>query len=1157
MTSFRLILQSLRHYWRTHLGVIAGVIVATAVLTGAMVVGDSVRQSLREMALARLGDTHLAMVPHERNYDVSLASRMSEKLDAPVAPVMFLPGTATSDASKERAGRVQVVGIDHRFTSLFLRGMLAAPPGGPSPHTVILEEIPRETVALSRQLADVLKAKIGETVLLRVSKPSLLPRDAPLTRSDVNDISLGLRAKVTHIVDDTAGGRFSLAANQVAPLNAFVSLAWLQQELKLEGRANLMLVGPAKSGEITAAQADASLKETFELSDVGIEVRQVANQPWIELRTDRVFLEQPLLDAARQAGETLGVTPMAVLTYMVNEIRSPGGAVPYSMVSALGPLGKLPSERPSISWPQSVMNLQPTNHGDEIVINDWLAEHLKIRADSLQEERKVWLSYFVQGPGGELVEKTTEQPFRVVRMVPIEGAAADRTLLPQFPDMPSQGTTFSQWKPSFKLKHKIEPRDDAYWQAHGGTPKAFIHYDTGLKLWENRFGPATAVRFPLMEDVAGRPPASVETVRDQIERRIVPASIGLSFIPVRDQALKASREGFDFAQLFLGFSFFLIVAALLLTGLLFVFTIEQRSTQVGTLLAIGFRPKQVRRLLLMEGLVLSVISAVIGVVLGLIYTKGLLVGLRTVWRGAVGTTALNFYVQPMTLVIGFGSSVAVAMLTIWLVLRKQARQPARELLAGGAGSLSKVTPQTQGGGRKAFITGLVLFIGAIALLAWTASTGNLRNAGAFFGSGAMLLTAGLLLSFTLLTRMLIRTGGSSDTGAIKLTISALGLRNNARRRGRSLATIGLLACGAFLVIAIGAFWLVPTDNPTDRKSGTGGFTLYGESTLSILTDLNTEEGLDKFALERDDLPDVKFVPMRVRDGDDASCLNLNRAQNPRLVGVNPKPLAERGAFSDRKDSWDLLQGNFSPLKGSDHSIIPAIGDANTITYGLGKGIGDSLEYIDEAGNTFKVEIIATLNNSILQGSLFIDEAHFKAKYPSVSGHRMFLIDAPSAKLDAVRKTLGDAMGDVGLELTPTVERLAMFNQVQNTYLSIFQALGGLGLLLGSIGLGIVVLRNVLERRGELALLAAVGFSKSRLSWLVLSEHWFLLVAGLLCGLVAAIVAIIPAASSPGSQPPFALLAAIVAGVFLSGLIWTWLACRLALRGPLLVSLRGE
>src|SRR5206468_2896587 len=167
--------------------------------------------------------------------------------------------------------------------------------------------------------------------------------------------------------------------------------------------------------------------------------------------------------------------------------------------------------------------------------------------------------------------------------------------------------------------------------------------------------------------------------------------------------------------------------------------------------------------------------------------------------------------------------------------------------------------------------------------------------------------------------------------------------------------------------------------------------------------------------------------------------------------------------------------------------------------------------------------------------------------PSESGHRMFLIDAPSKKVNEISKSLSRALRDTGLELTPMAQKLAAFNAVQNTYLTTFQILGGLGLLLGSVGLGVVVMRNVLERRGELALLLAVGFRARMLQWLVLSEHGALLWLGLGTGVIAAAVAVLPALLSPGAEIPYLSLALTLAAVLVNGMIWTWLAARFALR----------
>jgi putative ABC transport system permease protein len=335
--------------------------------------------------------------------------------------------------------------------------------------------------------------------------------------------------------------------------------------------------------------------------------------------------------------------------------------------------------------------------------------------------------------------------------------------------------------------------------------------------------------------------------------------------------------------------------------------------------------------------------------------------------------------------------------------------------------------------------------------------------------------------------------------------------------------------------------------------------------MPVLQDLNTKAGREFYGLAADQLAGVNVVPLRVREGDVASCLNLNRAQKPRLLGVKPELLAGRFTFAsvakglDLRQGWHLLHNGKSNIEYRISQIpeVPAIGDANSIQWALGKEIWDTIDYKDEQGRPFKVRLVGAVANSILQGSLLIDEAEFTQRFPGESGYRMFLIDAPSNSIAQASATLSRGLQDAGLELTPAAQRLNEFNAVQNTYLGTFQILGGLGLLLGSAGLGVVVLRNVLERRGELGLLVAVGFRKRLLQRLVLSEHGALLVAGLGLGIVAAAVAVLPAILSPGTQLPYGSLAVTLAAVLVNGLLWTWLATGYALRGNLLAALRNE
>jgi len=538
-------------------------------------------------------------------------------------------------------------------------------------------------------------------------------------------------------------------------------------------------------------------------------------------------------------------------------------------------------------------------------------------------------------------------------------------------------------------------------------------------------------------------------------------------------------------------------------------------------------------------------------------------GLATVWQDAVGGSVIHFYAKPSTLFAGALTGVAFSLIAIWFTLRKQVSRPARELLAGNL-EWQFLTARPLAKGRIGLA---VAAVAAAALLAVMVTAEG--NAAAFFAAGALLLIAGLGLTHALLKR----AGGVCPWDSLwrnkpMVSLAGLGLRNSTRRSGRSLAVVGLLACGVFLVIAVGANRHDPLAHAQRRDSGTGGFALYGESAIGILHDLNSKAGRQSVALGDNGLEGVRIVQLRVNDGDDASCFNLNRAQRPRLIGVQPEQLQRRRAFGSIKTiqprtkngaqrsrlfsgGWRLLYAEL----GED--VIPAIGDYPTIIWALGKSLGDEIEYTDEKGQRFRLRLVGMLKNSILQGSLIIAEDEFARRFPSEDGYRMFLVDAPEDKAEAVAGKLSTALRDFGLELTPATQRLAEFNAVVNTYLSIFQLLGGLGLILGSVGLGLVVLRNVLDRRGELAMLQAVGFDKVALKRMVFYEHSALMLFGLTCGVMAALVAVGPVLKSPGAKVPYLSLSLTIVAIGISGVVWIWIATAFALSGTPLDVLRNE
>ncbi|HTD87265.1 MAG TPA: ABC transporter permease [Candidatus Binatia bacterium] len=1075
MKTRTLIWNSLRFRARAHVGVVLGAIVGSAALIGALIVGDSVRETLRQRALERLGGAELVLDGRDRFFELSLQDRLSSAYKDltktnPSSPdlsrnpdpdlpsfhaLLRLPAVASTQDGAARANQVQVWGVSN---------------------------VPPNSVWLNNSLRAQLGVLPSDTIILRVHKPSALSRDAVITPRD--DTSIAFRLTVEgfrgrKFISAKDNGNLNPASSQLPPLNAFVNLNQLAQAAGVGSRANVLLAGgiPDRSKEFVYCL----LRASFLPEDAELTVSNVPNA--IQLSTRRIFLD----DAAVQAART--TNSIGVLTYLANLIRAGDRTTPYSMITAAGP-------------PYTPADMKD----NEIIVNEWLADDLALKPGG-----SIDVSYYIPDAGSQLKQATNT--FIVSKIVPISGVHDDRTLMPEFPGLAKAESTHD-WDAGFPLEYKIRDKDEAYWKQHRGTPKAFITAKAGQQLWANRFGSLTAIRWP----------AAVprDEVYNHLRANLDPTAIGLAFDPARDRALAAANNAQDFGGLFLGFSLFLIAASLILMALLFQFGLEQRTEETGILLALGFTPKRVRRLFLAEGSLLAVIAAVLGVIGGIVYARLMLLGLATLWRDAVGSEPLGFHVTAQSIIIGLIGSAAVCAITIAIVLRKQARKPARELLASGAELESQGVPGRVS--RMALIIGVFCVLGAIALVLSHRSGASPET---FFGAGSLLLISGVAFAAVALQAL---------NRMHRLSIVGLGIRSATRRRKRSLATIALLASGAFMIIAVNANRL----EADPHSPGTGGFELIGQSALPILQHLNSAKGLESFGLTPAELKGVAFVQMRVREGDEASCLNLNRAQQPRLLGVNPDALQQRKAFGV---DWSLLKQN------SD--AVPAIGDEASIKWAMGKKIGDTLDYMDEQGRAFKIRIVAAAANSILQGQLLIDEAQFVKKFPAVSGYRMFLIDTPSNSVSQVAATLGRALQDAGMELVPAARRLAQFNAVQNTYLSTFQVLGGIGLLLGSLGLGIVVLRNVLERRGELGLLQAVGYRKRSLQWLVASENLALLATGLLIGGLAAAVTVLPLARRV--DLPYLTLV----GVIVFGAASAWTATWFAMRGRLIDSLRAE
>jgi hypothetical protein len=451
----------------------------------------------------------------------------------------------------------------------------------------------------------------------------------------------------------------------------------------------------------------------------------------------------------------------------------------------------------------------------------------------------------------------------------------------------------------------------------------------------------------------------------------------------------------------------------------------------------------------------------------------------------------------------------------------------------------------------------VLALGGIALLI-SASLKWIGQTAGFFGAGTLLLAALLFFEHGLLTGKVKR----AIQGRGWWPVSRLGFRNATYRPGRSVLCIALIASAAFIIVAVDAFKRDTREASADVKSGSGGYPLLAESLLPLYHDPNTQEGresLNIFAQKGIDPESVRFTRFRVRPGDDASCLNLYQPRNPRILGT-PEDFIQSGRFSfsdsiakskpEKDNPWLLLDNE--PVDGA----IPVIADANSMAYVLHRKLGDEISVNQSGGEPARLRFVGALDDSIFQGELLMSEANFLRLFPDRGGYNFFLMEVAPEAASVATGVFEDELADFGFDAMPTAERLASFHRVENTYLSTFQTLGGLGLVLGTLGLATVLLRNVLERRRELALLRAIGYNASHFVLMVVTENAYLVCCGILTGALCAMLAIGPAFVSRGGHLP-ALSLWLLLAVFVTGLLASLGATIAALRAPLLPSLRAE
>jgi len=1179
LTQAGLARRSVRFYWPVAVSVAMGVAIATAVITGALVVGDSMRASLRGLTIDRLGRIDQVIIPGGFFEAAKFPPTADRRELHPV--ILFdqaVVEVGTGDQIR-RAGSVQVIGVEPRFWSL--------DPGSASEMPAREIEIADDEIVLNQAIAEDLRVDIGDLVTVRLPAEQAVPADSPLGRRDAQTEGIP-RLRVVKIIANRGLGRFTLQPNQAEPMSVWLNRETIADVLQRNGRANALLVSGVDGPVDDQVDDDAWVDDLgLNLDDFGLKLerfRQVFPPSgddqqtifdYYSLSSDRLLLPGAVVDAISQRLDSASILPM--MTYLANAIEKVDAdgqvvaSVPYSTITAIDPSDSIPLDYQLATATESPVAEQPI----ALVLNQWAVDALSAKVGD-----KLKILYYEP----EVVDgKEVERHFDAVLtgVVPITQPASpyrrnrdavfdepptvynDPHFTPNVPGVTDQ-ESISDWDLPFALDREISAEDDKYWNDYRLTPKAFLPLAAGQRYFGSRFGDTTSLR---IDAAQVSDPGELES---EIVAALMPQrqSLGWAVIPIRGQQLAASRGTTPFDALFLSLSFFVILAALMLIALLFRLGLMQRAKEYGVLLATGFPGQAVSRLAITEGAWVAGPGILIGVLGGMLYAAAVLAGLRSWWVGAVTVPFLEFHYTWKSLLIGGVAGAIVSYLTLFITARQLRSAQARVLLAGrvSESKSSQSTGLAKGG--KSWLRSrwlpAILFVSAIGIAVVGFGQSGPAQAGAFVGGGMVLLMATLVSIHARLSRS---SGGATgrDRRPInwRYSLPFLAWTNVGRNPLRSTLSIGLMACASFLIVSISAFQLTPSE------SGVGGFDLIGQTATPLYRSLNDPlVRTELFGGDADRLADAEIVAMRLRPGQDASCNNLYQASQPQVLGMPPMiarataetPFQWAAADAPPGDGdpatdwspWDALA---KPASGTEADPVPVVLDQNTAMWSLQMrgGVAEVRSFSWREGETIHFRVVGLLSNSVLQGSLIIGERNFERLFSNISGHRMFLVRTESPEV--VRSILENRLGDIGMATTPSRTVLARLMAVQNTYLRTFQSLGALGLLLGSIGLAIAQLRNALERQGELALMRAIGFARSRLASAVMLETVFVLAAGIGSGVFCAAVAVTPYLITGQSIPPITgpLLSVLFIAGF--GLAAGSLAVAKVIRMPLVASLR--
>lgn len=606
--------RSIKFYKRPVIYQILIIALLSAVITGSLLTGRSVRTSLKKSSSERLGNTGIMISSGVRYFEESLAERIKVSTGINNTGILEITGYCQSLISQKGAFNTHIYAVNQDFFTFHGNNRVSINTG---------------EVAISNRLANYLGLITGDELIIRFNEISDIPADAPFAPGKETRSSIVM--KVGPVLEPADNGNFSLSISQIMPMNIFMNLSDIAGITGKEAKINRILI--ENNTNFSVQKIYNNLKKVLKPSDTGLSLRMVKKTGEFELISDRVFIDETIIR------EVEAVLPSSapVLTYLGNRFKAGNRSTPYSFVSAL----------PSSLYPEI-----PLAGG--IIINSWLADDLVVTEGDTVE--MFWYSPDVLN---KLIEDSTK--FIIKRIVDMQGIWSDSLLMPEFPGI-SGSESCSDWDAGVPIRmDDIRQKDEDYWNKFRGTPKAFINYEKGKEIWGNNYGLATALRFP-----SG---LSEKDIEEKLSGLVAPDIYGFSVTDLSGEYFKAANESVDFSTLFLSLAFFLLVASVVLLSFAVTSYFDSKRRQISTFFALGFNNRWIKQLLFLEVGLIALTGCLTGAFAGFLVNILITRALNSVWKGAVQTDTLEAFFNLTPILTGFLVTFLITMFFMMIKIK--------------------------------------------------------------------------------------------------------------------------------------------------------------------------------------------------------------------------------------------------------------------------------------------------------------------------------------------------------------------------------------------------------------------------------------------------------------------------------------------------------